>query len=447
MVESFITQCPHCGTSFRVRTEQLAVANGSVRCGACLQVFGARNHVVTSAMPGTKPAPAPVAPKVPPTSRVAPKVPSTSRAAPSSPAVKPSAPAVKAPVTSRTEPQKQPPPAPEPEFGQFSADDDDDAEFLFADGDDDFVFSDSPDDHLFDDDAPEGGFGELSDSFMSLNDSSSNQNRKVDHFQRETQELNELDFPDPDEQDESWAESILEELEAEEAPKVIPKPAVFESPEVTQRKTAQKPDLVSRPIAPVNMHLDFDHDFSLPPTASQVVNKVNHDPDLDFHIEEQLHRLRPLGWVGVVLLMLVLAGQLAWVERNHYARMDQWRGLYQSACTIIGCTLPEQIDLDNIRSSVLVREHKDPNLRDLRMVDIVLTNRAPFKQAFPVLVLQYTDVNGKLVADHQFNPKEYLKGELTGVELMPINTRIYVSLAIRTPVAGAVNYQLLLSPS
>jgi hypothetical protein len=419
------------------------VANGSVRCGACLQVFGARNHVVTSAMPGTKsaPTPTPVAPKIPP----------TKRAAPSRPAVKPSTPAAKAPVASRPAPQKRPPTAPEPKFGQFSPDDDDDAEFLFVDGDDDFIFSDSPDDHLFDVDAPEGGFGELSDSFRNLNDSASKQNRKVDHFQRETQELNELEFPDPDEQDESWAESILEELEAEETTKAKPKPAVFESQEVDHRKTAPAlepaPDLISRPIAPVKMHLDFDHDFTLPPTASQVVNKVNHDPDLDFHIEEQLHRLRPLGWIGVFLLLLVLAGQLAWVERNHYARMDQWRGLYQSTCNILGCTLPEQLDLDNIRTSVLVREHKDPNLRDLRMVDIVLTNKAPFKQAFPVLLLQYTDVNGRLVADQQFNPDEYLKGELTGVELMPISTRIYVSLAIRTPVAGAVNYQLLLSPS
>jgi len=433
MIESFITQCPHCGTSFRVRTEQLAVANGSVRCGACLQVFGARNHVVTSAMPGTNRPSAPVTPKSS----------TTNRAAPSRAAVKASAQAAKAPVVSRPTPAQRPPASAEPEFGGFSADDD--TEFLFADGDDDFIFNDSPDDQLFDDDENEGGFGELSDSFMRLNDSASKQNGKVGHFQRETQELNELELPDPDEQDESWAESILEELEAEQAPK--PKPAVFESREVAARKVAPEPDPNSIPIAPVKMHLDFDHDFTMPPTASQVVNKVKHAPDLDLDMEEQLHRLRPLGWLGVFLLLLVLAGQLAWVERNHYARMDQWRGLYQGTCDILGCTLPEQIALENIRTSVLVREHKDSNLRDLRMVDIVLTNKAPFKQAFPVLLLQYTDVNGKLIADQQFNPNEYLKGELTGVELMPISTRIYVSLAIRTPVAGAVNYQLILSPS
>ena len=31
--------CPQCGTRFRVTVEQLAVANGRVRCGACLTIF------------------------------------------------------------------------------------------------------------------------------------------------------------------------------------------------------------------------------------------------------------------------------------------------------------------------------------------------------------------------------------------------------------------------
>ncbi|PWU27451.1 hypothetical protein DK254_26155, partial [Pseudomonas sp. RW407] len=39
MSDSFITQCPHCLTSFRVNQAQLGAANGAVRCGACLKVF------------------------------------------------------------------------------------------------------------------------------------------------------------------------------------------------------------------------------------------------------------------------------------------------------------------------------------------------------------------------------------------------------------------------
>ncbi len=39
--DNIITQCPGCKTQFRVTPGQLKVANGQVRCGACLEVFPA----------------------------------------------------------------------------------------------------------------------------------------------------------------------------------------------------------------------------------------------------------------------------------------------------------------------------------------------------------------------------------------------------------------------
>ncbi|WP_415883740.1 zinc-ribbon and DUF3426 domain-containing protein [Neptuniibacter sp. QD34_54] len=41
---SIITQCPSCETQFRVTPGQLKVANGQVRCGACLVIFCAIEH-------------------------------------------------------------------------------------------------------------------------------------------------------------------------------------------------------------------------------------------------------------------------------------------------------------------------------------------------------------------------------------------------------------------
>lgn len=48
MTDSFVTQCPHCQTSFRVSRAQLAVAHGAVRCGACLHVFNAAQQLLAS---------------------------------------------------------------------------------------------------------------------------------------------------------------------------------------------------------------------------------------------------------------------------------------------------------------------------------------------------------------------------------------------------------------
>ncbi len=62
MTDSFVTQCPHCQTSFRVSHAQLSVARGVVRCGSCLQVFNAAKQLLEQRV--GKEAVKPVAPAI-----------------------------------------------------------------------------------------------------------------------------------------------------------------------------------------------------------------------------------------------------------------------------------------------------------------------------------------------------------------------------------------------
>lgn len=427
MAETFITQCPHCGTSFRVKDDQLAVANGSVRCGACLQVFSARNHIVSGKSTA---------------SGAGVKKPATTQQR------EPQKSAAKTPASQKQTAHQATHPLAEqansqPSDSEFEIDQDDDADFIFADDpdeDDEYIFQDSDDDH---EDRQDGELGEFSDSFLSLSAPEPDK-RQLDPFQRETQSLNREMFEDADSPDESWAESILDELEREERQKPEAKP------EARKRK----------PNAPRSESETLPHFRAADPTpaptavkeategnrASQLVRQLNHEIDLDFDVEERLARWRWLGGIFALLLLVLLAGQLAWLQKDTYAKMDQWKGLYATACDVLGCSLPAQEDLDKIRASnVLVRDHKA--VEGVKMLDAVLINRAPFKQAFPILILQYTDVNGELVADQAFKPEQYLRGELTGARQMPTNTRVYVSIPIRDPGERAVNYQLQLAPS
>ncbi|MEE2914130.1 MAG: zinc-ribbon domain-containing protein [Pseudomonadota bacterium] len=41
-----MTRCPQCNTTFRIIENQLEVASGAVRCGSCLEIFAARNHLI-----------------------------------------------------------------------------------------------------------------------------------------------------------------------------------------------------------------------------------------------------------------------------------------------------------------------------------------------------------------------------------------------------------------
>ena len=54
-MSDMITRCPKCQTSFRITPAQLQTAKGSVRCGSCLHIFKAADHLVPS-KPAAKPA-------------------------------------------------------------------------------------------------------------------------------------------------------------------------------------------------------------------------------------------------------------------------------------------------------------------------------------------------------------------------------------------------------
>ncbi|WP_137174834.1 DUF3426 domain-containing protein [Massilia sp. HP4] len=53
------TQCPHCGTLFRVAADQLKLRGGIVRCGACQQVFDGNTGLVDLNAPPSSPPPSP----------------------------------------------------------------------------------------------------------------------------------------------------------------------------------------------------------------------------------------------------------------------------------------------------------------------------------------------------------------------------------------------------
>lgn len=82
-----LTRCPHCSATFRVKEEHLRVAQGMVRCGACMDIFNANEHILPLS-PAAAPRPQedkPAAVPVPPRPDTA----ATQEAAPEPPARKP----------------------------------------------------------------------------------------------------------------------------------------------------------------------------------------------------------------------------------------------------------------------------------------------------------------------------------------------------------------------
>ena len=448
MTASFVTQCPHCRTSFRVSSTQLGAAHGAVRCGACLHVFNAAQQILDD-NPLQPKAPVPVA----------------------APPVKPAAPAVAVPAPAPAPPT--PAAAAIPTAGKATS------ETLWIHDDLDL---DSLDEELAKLEQQEF---QLSQEFLSLAPAAAN--KPKDDF---------LKAPDriDDQHDEGWAEALLRKETAPRpasdgieppAPSLAPPPPVFRAkpaPPVTQ---VVEPEPIDDEPALGSGRID-DEDDDLDPAFSLSADRDQdravdddedreHEPERDnfsavknlnkppraepalrddslFHLSDDPLQLdwqeqrKPWGrWVGWGLLNLIgaaaLATQYVAYHFNELARQDQYRPWFETLCPNIGCELPSKVEISLIKSSnLVVRSH--PDFNGALVVDAIIYNRATFAQPFPLLEIRFADLNGQLLASRRFKPSEYLAGELAGQAEMPPQTPIHISLDILDPGNKAVNYSL-----
>lgn len=447
MSESFVTQCPHCRTSFRVSHAQLGAARGAVRCGACLHVFNAAQQLLDQGQTLA----APQAPAATP--RTETNRPAASQAATEPARITPAKPA------QTTPPGKNP----------------SDTLWIHDDLDLDSLDLDEELAKLEEQEL------QLSQQFMALEKSP----RYAETFQP-------LSENEPDAHDEGWAEALLRDDPPRPAPPAVSDddlptelPAVSISEPVPTPAPAETPhsDAVHAPDADdETIELTLPHGSALsasrealgdtpddaalddndedaaeePPARTSGSRAARNEPGLRdehlFELDEEPLQLdwqqprKPWGrWIGWGLLNLLgaaaLAGQYVHYHYEELARQDQYRPWFEQLCPMIGCTLPSKVDINQIKSSnLVVRSH--PDFSGALVVDAIIYNRAPFTQPFPLLEMRFADINGQLLASRRFKPSEYLAGELAGQAEMPPQTPIHVSLDILDPGTQAVNYSL-----
>ncbi|PQP05151.1 DUF3426 domain-containing protein [Pseudomonas frederiksbergensis] len=403
MTDSFVTQCPHCQTSFRVSHAQLSVARGVVRCGSCLQVFNAARQLLEQ------------------------------RAGKET--VKPVAPAPVEPPVQRAISQKQWTAA---EMDLDSLDLDEELARLeqreiqptteFGRPREDSLSARR--DSAEHDDTP------WSDSLFS--ESAADRAPVVD-----------VQIPEP------TAEPTIEPgKHSRTEPSLSLEPvALGDEPEIQQLRLHDPLD-APIPFASLSAKTDDDElDDDLPSVEplrkrrepamrAEVLQDLTDDPlQLDWQ-----RRRSPWGrrffWLLLILLAAAgLAGQYVAYHFDELARQDQYRPWFQQLCPRIGCTVPSKVDIAKVKSSnLVVRSH--PDFNGALVVDAIIYNRAPFSQPFPLLELRFADLNGHLIASRRFKPGEYLNGDLEGLVEMPPQTPIHIALDILDPGPKAVNYSL-----
>jgi predicted Zn finger-like uncharacterized protein len=396
MTDSFVTQCPHCQTSFRVSHAQLSVARGVVRCGSCLQVFNAAKQLLEQRT--------------------------------GKDAITPAAPAIVEPPEPRAISQKQWSAA---ELDLDSLDLDEElARLEQREIQPTTEFGRQREDNLSASrDTVEHEEATWPDSLFSES--------AADRAQIAEADLPELEL-DPSKYSRTEPSLSLEpvELDDESLPPQLRLHDPLDIPMHHKRLSATDDiddDLPS--IEPVRKKRE-------PAVRAEALQDLTDDPlQLDWQ-----KRRSPWGrrffWLLLVLLgTAALAGQYIAYHFDELARQDQYRPWFQQLCPQIGCTVPSKVDIAKIKSSnLVVRSH--PDFSGALVVDAIIYNRAPFSQPFPLLELRFADLNGHLIASRRFKPGEYLNGDLEGMSEMPPQTPIHIALDILDPGSKAVNYSL-----
>ncbi len=450
---SFLTQCPHCLTPFRVTDSQLEAADGLVRCGACLGIFSAASNRITLKQTPEEAAAAALA-----------------------------------------DPQNEY--EDDEEFDDNPAADEydeEDAEDAFAEqhaeelleelpeavpaeilvanialpevstiaasqkeapptqtsstaGADFSEFAHDPELLAQDFDVPLGDFNLDSDEEPEENDAeyaTEEDDELDDDFEED-----EYDDDYEDEEEESEAEELEEESEPEE--EYAEEFEALEDEEVFDEADDALPPPVERRPAPERITTDktalrqylaeIEDDEALEPLDDEAFDDFEEPVTL-----VAAPRRSRLGVVALLLANVVLAGALLlqYASANLAAlnRNARVAPVMPYLCRVLDCPLVERSQLDSLVSEQLVvRSH--PRYAQALEVSLVFRNDAAEAQPFPAIELGFSDTGNRLVANRLVQPAEYLPNELQTSE-MPARSSLQITLEMEDPGSEAVNYTLV----
>jgi predicted Zn finger-like uncharacterized protein len=133
-------------------------------------------------------------------------------------------------------------------------------------------------------------------------------------------------------------------------------------------------------------------------------------PAAPVYVRPRRHRVAAAGlaWAaGCLLLALALAAQLGWVYRVELIRNPATRAWTESLCRSVPCRLPPIKDV--ARLELLSRDVRpDPNRAGALTITATVRNSASFRQPWPVVTVELTDIDNHAVAMRRFRPAEYM---------------------------------------
>ncbi|MEW8390276.1 MAG: DUF3426 domain-containing protein [Candidatus Thiodiazotropha sp.] len=419
------TQCQHCLTMFRITPEQLKAADGKVRCCQCNNVFNALLNLMESPTPFTnndtiQDEPHPALQN------------GTPVGADSAAAGEESAPAefaVESGLVSDSEVEKsldaladdQPP------IQRLSEE-----SILEVDGQN--PEEDSQSQYILEQDdgletEPDYFAGGTESQMSELLDRDSAslllEGRGDEEKLAEVISLESVDkaFPDTDQAesaDQASAQQREQETLAEETSPEL---------ETLAEETSPEQEPLAEQASPEQNPAQAAEEESHPQASMDEVSRFTFEEDYE---APQPNRYRRYWILGALLLLIPLAGQVAWYSRDRLVSHELGRQILQGLCAVAGCEVPIRRDTEQIIiSERALTAH--PEKEDVLSLKLEMVNAAAFQQPFPRLQLSLYNDLGKLIARRTFLPHEYKSDPDRNQRMMPKLKAVQVELELLDP--------------
>ena len=145
-------------------------------------------------------------------------------------------------------------------------------------------------------------------------------------------------------------------------------------------------------------------------------------------------------WAAAFLLTVLVAVQMAWLDRTSLVKDPQGKEFLVTLCDIVGCSLPQP--RDPIKFRVLSRDMSShPEHKNALLFMLVMANKAGYAQPYPFLQLNLFDNNRRPAGHRIFAPKEYLDSKAATGLLQP-DEAIYISLELLDPGPSISGFEI-----
>ena len=160
------------------------------------------------------------------------------------------------------------------------------------------------------------------------------------------------------------------------------------------------------------------------------------------YVPPRRRRIRRSDWLwtsGCAVLALVLAAQIAWASRVALVRDPATQAQVLRLCARFECRLPPI--RDTAKLELMSRDVRpDPDANGALAITATFRNDAPFRQPWPIVVVELTDLDNNVVAMRRFRPAEYMPDAVRRGAGIAAGTTVAVAFEVADPGKRAVSF-------